>query len=70
MASSCHGKSKAFCTIIIWSTEDWKIKKMIEHHNYTVYGMDFSTCGKYFASVSKDRKLAVYDNNYDVIFSK
>lgn len=29
LASSCSGKSKAFCTIIIWSTEDWKIKKMI-----------------------------------------
>lgn len=31
--------------------------------------MDFSPCGKYFASVSKDRRLAVYDENFDVLFS-
>lgn len=29
LASSCEGKNKTFCTMIIWSTEDWKIKKMI-----------------------------------------
>jgi WD40 repeat protein len=53
--------------VIIWSTQDWKIKKVIEHHGYTVYGMDFSEAG-YFCSVSKDRKLAVFDREFELVF--
>jgi WD40 repeat protein len=30
--------------------------------------MEWSECGKYFASVSKDRKLAVFDEQYEAIF--
>lgn len=31
--------------------------------------MDFSPCGRYLASVSKDRRLAVFDENFDLLLS-
>ena len=31
--------------------------------------MKFSPCSNYLASVSKDRKLAVFDKNFDLFFS-
>lgn len=34
---------------------------MIEYHSYTVYGMEWSPCGKFLATVSKDRKLGVFN---------
>ena len=54
--------------MIVWNVDDWKIKKVIEHHSYTVYGMDFSPCGQYFASVSKDRKLAIFNSQFELEF--
>lgn len=69
LVSSCSGLNKISCSIIVWSTKDWKVKKIIEHHTYTVYGMDFSPCGNYLASVSKDRKLAIFDSDFELVFS-
>ena len=42
---------------------------MIEHHHYTVYSMEFSSCGKFLASVSKDRRLTVFNEDFNVVFS-
>jgi WD40 repeat protein len=69
LASSCYGKNKVFCAIIIWSIDNWKIKNIIEHHHYTVHAMEFSECGQYFASVSKDRNLAVFNESFELLFS-
>ena len=68
LVSSCIGLNKNSCKMIVWSTDGWKIKKVIEHHNYSVFGMCFSPCGQLFASVSKDRKLAVFNSDFDFSF--
>lgn len=73
LASSCHALNKESATIIIWDVmKNWKIIKLIQHHSYTVYGMQFSQNGKYLATVSKDRRLAVFDASeakFDLLFS-
>ena len=61
LASACNGLSKAASTILVWNTNDWRFKP-IQHHSYTVYDMKFSFNNKYLASVSKDRKLALFDD--------
>ena len=62
LASSCTALNKESATVLIWDiASNWKILKMIEHHNYTVLGMEFTPDGKYFVTVSKDRRLAVFD---------
>lgn len=42
------------------------MKKIIEHHNFSVYDMKFSPCSNYLASVSKDRKLAVFNKDFEL----
>lgn len=70
MATSCKALTKETASIIIWSTQTWKIFKIVPHHAYTVYSMEYSRSGKYLTSVSKDRKLALFDTeNYDLIMS-
>ncbi len=70
MASTCSALNKQAASIIIWNTEEWKINKIISFHNYTVYGIQFSHNDKYFASVSKDRKLVVYSGaDFEVLFN-
>ena len=61
MASCCSALSQQSASVVIWDTSAWKILKILKLHNYTVYDMAFSSHDKYFASVSKDRKLAVYN---------
>lgn len=69
MATTCKAITKEAASIIIWNTQSWKIHKVIPHHAYTVYSMDFSSSGKYLASVSKDRKLALFDSDFNLVFS-
>lgn len=68
MATSCNGLNKEASSIIIWNTQTWKIHKVIPYHAYTVYSMQFSPSGKYFVSGSKDRKLAVFNNDFELLF--
>lgn len=69
LASSCKALSKESASIILWSVGDWKILKVIPFHSYTVYGLEFSASDKYLASASKDRKLAVYSSDFNLLFS-
>ena len=70
LASSCKALDKDSAAIIIWDTKTWKILKIIKEHNYTVYGIEFSNTDKYFASVSKDRKLAVFNSAFEQVYSE
>lgn len=69
MASSCAAITKQAASIIIWDTELWKIRNIIPFHSYTVYSMEFSFLDNYLVSVSKDRKLAVFNKEFELIFS-
>jgi WD40 repeat protein len=53
----------------VWSVGDWKILKVIPLHNYTVYALEFSPSDNFLASASKDRKLAVFDKEFTLLFS-
>lgn len=69
MASSCNALNKEAASVIIWNTKDWKVAKILSFHNYTVYDLAFSPRDSYFATVSKDRKLAVYDQQLNLAYS-
>ena len=70
MASSCAALNKQAASVIVWNTEEWRISKILSFHNYTVYGLEFSPKDAYFATVSKDRKLAVYSGvGLELLFS-
>lgn len=70
MASSCAALNRQAASVIVWNTEEWKIIKLLSFHSYTVFGLEFSFNDKYFASVSKDRKLAVYSGaDLELLFS-
>ena len=60
MASSCDALSQVSASVIVWDTAAWKILKVLKFHNYTVYGIEFSSQDRYLAIVSKDRKIAIY----------
>ena len=62
IASACSGLSKAASTILVWDTKDWKFNS-IQYHAYTVNDMVFSNDNKYLISVSKDRKIGVFDEH-------
>ena len=63
MASSCNALNKEAASVIVWNTEDWKILKILTLHRFTVFALAFSYNDKYFATVSKDRILAVYSGS-------
>lgn len=67
IASACSGLSKAASTILVWDTKGWKFKP-IQYHAYTVNDMVFSNNNKYLVSVSKDRKMGVFDENCELLF--
>lgn len=69
LASACKALSKDSGSIILWDTKTWKILKILPFHNFTIYGLEFSPSDKYLASVSKDRKMAVYSNDFTMLFN-
>lgn len=70
MASSCAALNRQAASVIVWDTQEWRIIKLLPFHSYTVFGLAFSFNDRYFASVSKDRKLAVYSGaDLELLFS-
>lgn len=67
IASACTGLNKISCMILIWETKEWKWKN-IEYHSYTIYDMKFSNHGEFLVSVGKDRKLGVFNQDYELMF--
>ena len=69
LASVCKSLTKEASSIILWNTNDWKILKILPFHSYTVYDLEFSPSDSLLASVSKDRKMAVFSKDFDLVFS-
>ena len=69
LASVCKALSKESASIILWSTREWKILAILSFHSYTVHALEFSPSDKLLASGSKDRKLAVFSEDFSLLYS-
>ncbi|XP_055920289.1 elongator complex protein 2 [Eupeodes corollae] len=62
LASSCRATNAEYAQIILWSTATWKQVQKLSSHQLTVTQMRFSPDNKYLLSVSRDRRLSVFEN--------
>ena len=63
VASACKASKAEHAEIILWRMtpkNEWKIKQRLRGHSLTVTQMEFSPCGKYFLSVSRDRTWSLF----------
>lgn len=61
LASACKATKTEHAKIIVWSTSTWKEIAQLAGHSLTVTQMEFSPCGRYLLSVSRDRTWSLYE---------
>lgn len=69
LASVCKALNKESASILIWKVPEWKLIKVLPFHNYTVNALSFSPCDRFLASASKDRKLAIFSDQFELLFA-
>lgn len=62
LASACKATTLEHSEIILWNTSTWKILQRLRSHKLTVTQMKFSSDGNRLVSVSRDRRLTVFEN--------
>ncbi|XP_055839454.1 elongator complex protein 2 [Episyrphus balteatus] len=62
LASSCRATNAEHAQIILWNTSTWKQVQKLSSHQLTVTQLKFSPNNKYLLSVSRDRRLSVFEN--------
>ena len=60
LASSCRAQSASTAGVMLWDTRTWQSCSTLEAHSLTVTQLSFSPNGKFLASVSRDRGLALF----------
>jgi len=63
LASACRAQSTSTAGILMWDTETWTFCANLEAHSLTVTQLAFSPNGKFLASASRDRTLAIFSIN-------
>ncbi|EAR85742.1 elongator complex protein (macronuclear) [Tetrahymena thermophila SB210] len=64
IASCSKSQTKENACVIFWNPTNYQIYSKLEYHNFTINQMEFSPSDEYFATVSKDRSLALFKKNY------
>ncbi|RXG62316.1 putative elongator complex protein 2 [Armadillidium vulgare] len=68
LASSCKAAAPEDAKVIIWETKEWKEIQSLSYHRLTVTQIEFSSCGRYLLTVSRDRTWAVFHRTSDQDF--
>jgi len=63
IASACKASKADQAEVILWDTQSWKIVQKMAGHSLTVTQMQFSPCGNYFLSVSRDRTWCLFQRS-------
>ncbi|KAL4524822.1 hypothetical protein Ndes2526A_g06926 [Nannochloris sp. 'desiccata'] len=63
LASACRAQSTSTAGILMWDTKTWTFCANLEAHSLTVTQLAFSPNGKFLASASRDRTLAIFSSN-------
>jgi elongator complex protein 2 len=63
IASACTAKKADQADIILWDAKTWKVVQRLSGHSLTVTQIEFSPCGKYLLSGSRDRSWHLFKSN-------
>lgn len=56
-----QARDEMHATIRLWTTRTWKQCAVLQGHSNSVVQLAFSHSGRYLASVSRDRRLCLFD---------
>ncbi|CRL02882.1 CLUMA_CG015752, isoform A [Clunio marinus] len=68
LASACKATTVEHSEIILWNTNNWKILQRLRSHKLTVTQMKFSHDSNRLLSVSRDRRLTIFEKNNEECF--
>jgi len=60
IASACKASKADQAEVILWDTSSWRIVQRLPGHSLTATQMQFSPCGKFFLTVSRDRTWCLF----------
>ena len=65
IASACKASKADQADVILWDAKTWKLLQRLPGHSLTVTQIEFSPCGEYLLSSSRDRSWHLFQRETD-----
>ena len=63
IASSCLSQTEKHSRVFLWDPETYQVVQELSGHEYTVLQVNFSPSDRFLCTVSRDRKIGIFERN-------